>query len=66
VLVIATTAHALDDDIERCLAAGMDDYLTKPIEFDELFALVERAGRRLAALGGPAQTTEPHAPVEAW
>ena len=40
--VIATTAHALEGDRERCLASGMDEYLTKPIQFDELFAALER------------------------
>ena len=36
------TAHALDRDRERCLAAGMDAYLTKPIQLDKLFDLLER------------------------
>jgi len=40
--VIATTWHALEGDRERCLASGMDEYLTKPIHFDELFAALER------------------------
>ena len=40
--VIATTGHALEGDRERCLASGMDEYLTKPIQFDELFAALER------------------------
>ena len=40
--VVAMTAHALDRDRERCLAAGMDSYLTKPIQIDKLFELLER------------------------
>jgi PAS domain S-box-containing protein len=39
--IIALTAHALKSDVERCLAAGMDGYASKPIRTHELFATIE-------------------------
>jgi two-component system sensor histidine kinase/response regulator len=40
--IIAMTADAMKGDEARCLAAGMDGYLSKPIQPDELFAMIER------------------------
>ena len=41
--IVAMTAHAMRGDRERCLAAGMDGYISKPIDPRQLFAAVEEA-----------------------
>ena len=40
--VIAVTAHAMQGDQERCLVAGMDGYVTKPIKLEDLFSVIEK------------------------
>lgn len=45
--IIAVTAHAFAEDRDRCLAAGMDAYLSKPLRVDQLVATLEELGRTL-------------------
>ena len=46
--IIAMTANAMDSDRQACLAAGMDDYISKPIQVRELRAALERCTRNPA------------------
>ncbi|MEY2631473.1 MAG: hypothetical protein RIR00_127, partial [Pseudomonadota bacterium] len=57
IYIIAMTANAMAGDKERCLDIGMDDYVSKPVRSDDLFAALERA-RAGVSLSVPAVETE--------
>ena len=46
--IIAITAYALDGDGEKCIEAGIDDYISKPIQLKELAAILKKYSGEVA------------------
>jgi CheY-like chemotaxis protein len=55
VQIIALTASALDEERERCMAAGMDDFVSKPTKLDDVRAALDRVIDRGVAAAIPAK-----------
>jgi CheY-like chemotaxis protein len=62
--IVAITAHASAADKERCLAAGMDDYLSKPFKARDLFTAVEGLAEPTAASALAGESAARAAPVD--
>jgi len=68
-VVVAMTAGAMKEDRDLCLAAGMDDYVSKPVHLEQLRATIERWGEcisgRARKTAGPAAATTGRGPAVA-
>jgi len=63
--ILAVTAHAFRADVERCLAAGMDAYVTKPLRPRELRAAIARLVRPAPRRPAPTEEPEDGGPLDA-
>jgi CheY-like chemotaxis protein/HPt (histidine-containing phosphotransfer) domain-containing protein len=62
IIIVAMTAHAMQGDREKCIAAGMDDYLAKPVRPKDVREMLERWGGKLLTEAKPAPAPEASGP----
>ena len=60
IIIVAMTASAMQGDREKCLAAGMDDYIAKPVRLEGIRAMVERWGAKATMAGATEAAAETH------
>jgi PAS domain S-box-containing protein len=63
--IVGVTAHALKEFRDMSLEAGMDDYVSKPVDFAELGLIINRLAGRTARAGNEAKTRDAHTPPQA-
>ena len=69
IIIVAMTAHAMQGDREKCIAAGMDDYLAKPVRPKDVRDMIERWGGKMHPRGQAAFGRAGHrspAPNRRW
>ncbi len=63
IIIVAMTAHAMQGDRDKCIAAGMDDYLAKPVRPKDVRDMIERWGGKVMQDARPSTPAAPENPA---